>query len=93
MATLQVTWIDKPGGSSNPHTHIQRLGGTNWQDTEANVIQAINGQINSYYVIGSDGKSTWVEVDYRNQVPYLRTQSDGTPLDNLLSLRNVSTIR
>ena len=85
----EITWIEKPGGSQNPHTHIISVGGAGWGDTAEHVINAIRSSLESYYVF-HQGRSVWVEVGHRGVTPYLRTQSDGTPLDNLLSLVNVS---
>lgn len=93
MAKNKIEWIDKPGGSHNPQTRIERVGGSlphEWQWPAQKVIDAINNRSHTFYVqVGTEYSD--VEVDYRNNVPYLRTESDGTPIDNLLSLGNIST--
>ena len=91
MAKYQITWIDKPGGSLNPRTHIERVGGPSWADTAEAVIKSIVGGWNEFYV--NNGISVSVGVAYRDRTPYLKTDSDGTPIDNLLYLTNVSTIK
>lgn len=91
MGRWQVTWIDKPGGAHNPNTRIQRLGGPNWENSEAGVISNINRSVDTYFVSVGAG-TTDVVVGYRGLTPYLKTKSDGTPLDNLLSLTNVSRV-
>jgi hypothetical protein len=92
MAQYQITWIDKPGGSQNPRTRIERVGGPGWADTAKAVIDSIIGKWNQFYV-NNNGLSVSVGVAYRDEVPYLKTDSDGTPLDNLLYLTNVSTVK
>lgn len=93
MAEYKVTWIDKPGGSNNPNTRIERVGGSypkEWYASAQDVIRWILNEDYKFYV-EQHGQHSWVEVGSRNNIPYLRTVSDQTPLDNLLSLTNVST--
>ncbi len=90
MANYQVTWIRKPGGSSNPSTRIQDLGGPGWQASESDVISYINSGMHLFYVVAPNGQSSWVMVDHRGTTPYLKTHPDGTRLDNLLYLPNLS---
>ena len=89
MSQYQITWIDKPGGSQNQHTRIKRVGGPDWGDTVLAVVNAINNNSHQFYV-NNGGKSVSVGVSYKNSVPYLKTDPDGTPLDNLLYLENIS---
>jgi hypothetical protein len=88
MAQYTITWIDKPGGSNNPHTRIRRVGGSGWEKTAQTVIADIKNGINTY-VVNHNG---WVYVTWgvREGVEYLKTKNDGTPLDNLLALTNVA---
>lgn len=92
MALYQITWIDKPGGSQNPRTRIERVGGSDWGDTATAVINAINNRTHQFFV-SNGGSRISVGVSYREGVPYLKTDNDGTPLDNLLYLPNVSNVR
>lgn len=92
MAQYQITWIDKPGGSQNPRTRIERVGGQDWGDTAQAVISAILGNTHQFFV-NNGGTSVAVGVAYRDGIPYLKTNTDGTPLDNLLYLTNVSKIK
>lgn len=89
MSQYRITWIDKPGGSQNPNTRIERVGGPGWADTAEAVINSIKGGWNQFYV-NNNGVSVWVGVAYRGNTPYLKTDSDGTPIDNLLYLENIS---
>lgn len=88
MAQLTITWIDKPGGSKNPHTRIRRIGGYGWEKTAQTAIAEIKNSINTYVV--DHGGWVLVTVGVREGVEYLKTKNDGTPLDNLLSLTNVA---
>ncbi len=85
--SYQITWIKKPNGSHNPHTRIEEVGGPGWSKKATEVISDILNSRNSYYVSVS-GVSVDVEVGIHEGRYYLRTRSDGTPLDNLLSLEN-----
>jgi hypothetical protein len=89
MTQFTINWIDKPGGSNNPHTHIRRVGGSGWGKYSSTVITDINMNLNTYHV--NHGGTVQVGVGVRNGAYYLRTKSDGTPLDNLLSLSNIAT--
>ena len=86
----QITWIKKPSGSYNPSTRILEVGGSNWSRLATDVIRDILNQRESYFV-SAGGQSVWVGVGIHNGNYYLRTHSDDTPLDNLLSLTNVAT--
>jgi hypothetical protein len=86
----QITWIKKPSGSHNTATRILEVGGSGWSRLATDVISDIANGRDSYFVsVGS--QSVWVELGIHNGNYYLRTHSDGTPLDNLLSLTNVAT--
>jgi hypothetical protein len=84
----QITWIKKPGGSHNPATHITEVGGANWSRLAKDVIEDIRLNRESYFV-SVNGVSVEVGIGVHNGYYYLRTRSDGTPLDNLLSLANL----
>lgn len=85
----EITWINKPGGSHNPSTHIIEVGGYGWRRSAIDVINDIlNGR--DIYTVSVNGQSVVVELGIRLGRYYLRTRTDGTPLDNLLSLRNVA---
>jgi hypothetical protein len=84
----QITWIKKPNGSHNPSTRILEVGGIGWSRLATDVINDILNGRESYFV-SAGGQSVWVEVGTHNGNYYLRTKSDGTPIDNLLSLTNV----
>jgi hypothetical protein len=84
----QITWIRKPGGSKNPATHITEVGGPGWSRSASDAIHDILNQRESYFVF-EGGQTAWVGVGTHEGYYYLRTQSDGTPLDNLLSLTNL----
>jgi len=84
----QITWIKKPGGSKNPATHITEVGGSGWSRSAVEAINDILNHRESYYV-AAGGQSVWVGVGIHEGHYYLRTQNDGTPLDNLLSLTNL----
>lgn len=85
----QITWINKPGGSHNPSTHIIQVGGSGWNRSSADVINDILNNRESY-IVSVGNQTVGVEVGIHNGHYYLRTRSDGTPLDNLLSLTNVA---
>lgn len=83
----QITWIRKPSGSHNPHTRIEAVGGPGWSKSATTVINEILQNQNSYFVaVGS--READVEVGIHEGYYYLRTRSDGTPIDNLLSQPN-----
>jgi len=85
----QITWIKKPSGSHDPSTRILEVGGKGWSRLATDVINDILNNGESYFV-SAGGQSVWVEVGIHNGNYYLRTRSDGTPIDNLLSLTNIA---
>lgn len=85
---FQITCVIKPNRYS-PHEHITHLGDHTGCLKREEVIRRIDtnearfftlnpftGQKNYIYVVRGDG----------NKAPYVRTHSNGTPNDNLLSL-------
>lgn len=85
MADYRVTCINKPGGHSDPHTRIRRLGGQGWKKDEDTVISEISGGSNRYFVRNGQ-YAAWLEVAHHNGTPYLKTVPDGVHIDNLLFL-------
>ena len=91
MARRQVLCIRKPTYRSNPHQRITHLGG-NWGIaftlmivTEDEAIRDIQNNINTYHVsVGM--RDVNVFISHHNGRPYLRTVTDDTTADNLLSL-------
>ena len=89
MASFQITWINKPGGSQSPTHHIIEVGGANWRLQANDAINNILGNRESYFV-SHGGATAYVGATPRNGHYYLHTIPDGTPLDNLLSLTNIA---
>jgi hypothetical protein len=82
MAT-QITCIIPD--SSDPDNRIDSVGGKDWTKSEDVVIAEIES--GSEYFVEVDGASVSVEVDQRsNGTKFLRTDSDETTANNLLSL-------
>lgn len=81
MAT-QITCIIRDG--SDPDRRIDSVGGPGWTKPEDTVIAEIeNG---SEYFVDVNGNRVKVEVRERGTEKYLRTDSDETSENNLLSL-------
>jgi hypothetical protein len=83
MADLQITCITPD--SSDADRRIDAVGGDNFYHTIDEAIANIRNGVHQYWT--HVGKSVWVEVAYRpNGVAYLKTEDDGFPPNNLLSL-------
>jgi hypothetical protein len=95
---LQIMYVDKKD-RYNPNERIQRVGGksqdgTLWQMTQEQVIQAIEQKQYDFYVavipyylpnvVGATEAKVFVTTHSGNK--YIRTESDETKEDNLLSL-------
>lgn len=89
MADVRVTCIIKPNVNS-PHEHITHLGNPsgNWIWTREQVIQSIESNTNTFYVIdpASNKRANVGVVRETGRLPYLRTHADGRWNNNLLSL-------
>ena len=91
MADVRVTCINKPD-RDNQHDRITHLGGATWKWTAQQVINSINAETNTFYVLDAQGHRSTVGVvtptDGRD--PYLRTYADGDWNNNLLALPECS---
>ena len=87
MADVRVTCINKPDRDSQ-HDRITHLGGTNWKWTAQQVINSINAQTNTFYVLDAQNHRSKVGVvtPTDGRAPYLRTHADGAWNNNLLAL-------
>lgn len=84
MAELRVTCIRRDGTDAD--RRIDGIGGVGFYHTIDQAIAFILNGTNQYWT-HVQGKSVWVEVAYRpNGVAYLKTENDGFPPNNLLSL-------
>lgn len=85
MADYQVTCIRRDG--SDMDRRIDRLGGSDWNDSIDNVIDWIQSGAHRFWT-SVNGVSVWSEVRQHpvSRRLYLATQSDGYPPNNLLSL-------
>jgi hypothetical protein len=82
MAT-EITCIVRDG--SDPDNRIDSVGGSGWSKPEDTVIAEIENGSETYFVdVG--GNQVQVEVAEREGRKYLRTDSDQTTENNLLSL-------
>ena len=84
MADVQVTCINKLP-RNNTHEGITHLGGSNWKWSRNQVIQSIEGRLNTFYT-KVDGKRAEVLIVNGANGKYLRTYADGQWNDNLLAL-------
>ncbi len=84
MADVQVTCINKLP-RNNTHEGITHLGGSNWKWPRNQVIQSIEGRLNTFYT-KVDGKRAEVLIVNGTNGKYLRTYADGQWNDNLLAL-------
>lgn len=85
MADYQVTCITRDGKDSD--RRIDRLGGTNWNDSIDDVIGYINRRERRFWTTAG-GRRVLIVVK-RHPVSgreYLATEVDGYPPNNLLSL-------
>ena len=91
MADVRVTCINKPD-RDNQHDRITHLGGATWKWTAQQVINSINAETNTFYVLDAQGHRSTVGVvtptDGRD--PYLWTYADGEWNNNLLALPECS---
>jgi len=90
MATYQVTCVTKPERASR-HEHITHIGNTaeRWRFTREEAVRRIEAlHPDEFFVRDAlTGKRAVVRVVREaGKDPYLRTQADGVPTDNLLSL-------
>lgn len=77
MADLRVTRTAKDEDGD-----ITALCGSGWRREKDDAIRDINTGLNRYYVEWSD-VTTWVRVVAGPNGPYLRTDRDATPRNNL----------
>ena len=74
MTDVRVTCINKPDRASQ-HERITHLGGGTWKWTAQQVIDSINTETNTFYVLDAQGHRSEIGVvkptDGRD--PYLRT--------------------
>ena len=90
MAIYQITAIIKPKDAHSTHEHITHVWCAGAWHTVETVIKAITDKTDSFYV-SAGGATAWVEVVrplFINKRPFIRTVSDYTGRDNLLSLPN-----
>jgi hypothetical protein len=86
MSDLRITCITPDGSDSD--RRIDAVGGDGFYHTIDDAIAFIQNGTHRYWT-HVQGKSVWVEVAYRpNGVAYLKTEDDGFPPNNLLSLRD-----
>ena len=84
MADLRITCITPD--SSDADRRIDAVGGDGFYHTIDEAISNIKRGVNKYWT-HVQGKSVWVVVERRpNGVEYLKTENDGFPPNNLLSL-------
>lgn len=86
---IQILCINKTNRQSR-HERISHVGGVNpdgtrWKLTEEEAIGYIKSQTYRFWTAGG-GESTWVVIATYEGREYLKTQSDTTTKDNLLSL-------
>ena len=84
MSNLQVTCINKVP-RDDPHEGITNLGGSNWKWTRQQVIDAIEGNLHTFYT-SVNGKVAYVGVVNGKNGKYVRTHADNVWNDNLLAL-------
>jgi hypothetical protein len=84
MSDLRITCITPDGGDHD--RRIDAVGGADFYHTIDQAISFIrNGTYRYWTHVG--GRSVWVQVAHRpNGVAYLKTENDGFPPNNLLSL-------
>jgi len=84
MADLRITCITRDG--SDQDRRIDAVGGDGFYHTIEQAIAYIKNSTHRYWT-HVQGKSVWVVVARRpNGVEYLKTEDDGFPPNNLLSL-------
>ena len=84
MADLQVTCMNKLNRNSS-HEGITHLGGIWGKKTRQQVINDIEGGVNTYYTLVG-GRRAVVGVINGPNGKYVRTYADGVWNDNLLAL-------
>ena len=86
MSDCLITCINKPVSHLDPNTRIAYIGNQsgNWKLSEAAAIRRIRSGTDSFYTM-VNGLRANIIVAERNGVPYLKTTSDQTRSDNLLS--------
>lgn len=84
MATLQVIYIIKVP-RMNPYEGITAIGGHGWEFPVTQAIQYIRQGVHTFYTL-VDGRRCELGVVENPGGPFLRTHSDGTWNNTLLSL-------
>lgn len=89
MPEYQVTCVTKPHRYST-HEHITHIGNVaqKWSLTREQAIVQIDARTAAFFTVDyPSGKRVYVRVvrEWGKQ-PYLRTEADGRPNDNLLAL-------
>ena len=85
MTPLEVTCIVRPDLDS-PYTAIQKIGGAGWQHTREEAAENITNKTHSYYVQVDNNKVPIFVFYHKDGKRFLRTVSNDTDKDNLLSL-------
>jgi len=84
MSVLRVSCITR--SLSDPDGGIRAIGGEGFHHTVEEAIDAINGRTHQYWA-EVEGESVWLEVAHTaDGEAYLKTEKDGFPPKNLLSL-------
>jgi hypothetical protein len=86
MASLHVTCINKHPTHQDRHHRIQAIGGAWGRHSEDEAIQHIDSGANTYYTTGDGLTAKVLVVKHSGGKRYLKTDSDTTTRDNLLSL-------
>lgn len=83
-----VSCINKTDRQSR-YEAIKSIGGSWGKISQQDAIREIKNNTNSYYVLVA-GNEVKVEVRSNGTHEYLRTETDNTTVDNLLSLKECS---
>jgi hypothetical protein len=84
MSVLRVSCITR--SESDPDARVRAIGGEGFYHSAEEAMEAITSRTHQYWTeVG--GESLWLEVAHQSDgEPYLKTEKDGFPPKNLLSL-------
>lgn len=89
MSDLQIKYVTRGG---NKHESITYVGGDTWRESKGEAVRRLTRKVDTYFT--KDGGARAAVTVVRGETgDYLRSEKDGIPCDNLLSLPDFPPVR